>query len=200
MPSGRQRAASAASMASRSMPFWPITTSRLRRASPGAQGRSNWWRKRAPTPCTSRRIGLPATSTKPFMRSTSCALGHVGEPASRGRRVRRRPGGRATKLSKSSWSWPSSASWCEGRLARSSSAAAARPSSTAASMRPSRGLARSSPRVASRRRSRPTRGQLGRVEQVGLVEDHEVGAEKLVLVDLLQRVVVVDGLVVLALR
>ena len=43
-----------------------------------------------------------------------------------------------TKLSKSSWSWPSSASWCEGRAARSSSAAAPRPSSTAASMRPSR--------------------------------------------------------------
>ena len=63
---GREGACQARNMAStpaRSMPFSPMTTSREARASPGVQARSNSWRTRWPTPCTSRRIGLPATET-----------------------------------------------------------------------------------------------------------------------------------------
>ena len=67
------QAPSAAATASRSTPFWAITTSRLARGSPARHGRSKSRRKREPTPCTSMRIGLPATSTKPLMRRMSCA-------------------------------------------------------------------------------------------------------------------------------
>ena len=78
-----------------------------------------------------------------------------------------------------------------GRL----SAAAPRPSSTAG-----RHCAASPPRPPSRRAApsadlaRARCVALGVRHQVGLVEDHEVGAEELVLVDLLQRIVVVERL------
>ncbi len=89
---------------------------------------------RAPTPWTASRIALPSTAAKPLTRSTSWpsaaaemrsarAAGSIG-PAS------------TAKLSKSSWSWSSSPSWCEGRASMSSSAAAFRPSSRRASTAP----------------------------------------------------------------
>ena len=58
----------------RSRPFSPMTTRRLARCSsalPGAIELMAESARRRPAP--SSRIGLPATSTKPFMRSTSCA-------------------------------------------------------------------------------------------------------------------------------
>src|SRR5208282_2059062 len=67
------QAPSAAATASRSTPRWAITTRRLSRGSAAPQGRSKSRRKRRPTPCTSIRIGLPATSTKPLTRKMSCA-------------------------------------------------------------------------------------------------------------------------------
>ena len=59
-------------IAARSRPASPITTNLPIRSSSARQGRSNCWRKRAPTPCTRSRIGLPLTGRKPFMRRTSC--------------------------------------------------------------------------------------------------------------------------------
>ena len=49
-------------IAVRSMPFSPMKTRLLTRGAFAGQAPSKWWRKRAPTPCTSSRMGLPVTS------------------------------------------------------------------------------------------------------------------------------------------
>ena len=62
---GRARyreAARALVIAVRSMPFSPMKTRLLARGAWAGQAPSKWWRKRAPTPCTSSRMGLPVTS------------------------------------------------------------------------------------------------------------------------------------------
>src|SRR5208337_678991 len=96
-------APSAAATAARSTPFWAMTTRRLALTSSALHGRSKSRRKRWPTPCTRRRIGLPATSTKPFMRKMSCA-----RVASLSRSISasgsRAAGTVTTNVSKSSWS------------------------------------------------------------------------------------------------
>jgi len=97
-----------------------------------------------------------------------------------------------TKLSKSSWSCSPSASRCEGRLARSSSAAAPRPSRTVGRDLAVGRLDELHDRAEPAADLSPERVARGRVEQVRLVEDDEVGAGELVGEDLIERVVVVD--------
>ncbi len=194
MPSGRQRTVQRARRRARSMPFWPITTRRLRRASPvrpgaGRTGGGSACRRPARAGASACPIDLhEALHAQHVMR-----LGDVGEPGDQRGGVGLRTGFR-------------------GRSCRSRRGRGLLPH------RGARGGGRGRPRpqrrgrAARRRRSRPSRvstiftarGHGGRsrpttlrervrVEQVGLVEHDEVGAEELVLVDLLQRVVVVDG-------
>ena len=164
-----------------------------RRVSPGAQARSNCWRKRVPTPWTSRRIGLPRDLEKALHAQHIVLLGDVLQPldeaiadrrarARRRRRCRNRRG-RAP---------PRHRDARDGRQDRPRPRHRGR-AGWSGSIRPSlvvddlHGARHRRPRY---RRCTPARLRLG--EQVGLVQHDEVGAEQLVLVDLLQRVVVID--------
>ena len=170
----------------------PITTSRVARPRRPARAGRNAARCGRRPPARPGGGRGPGTSTKPLTRSTSCAADRGGEPGAERRRYR--PPGRARRRS------------CRNRrgrarlraraataaTARSSSAAAASPSATAGgtlpcsaatSLTPGRSRASISARSAARR---------GGVEQIGLVQDHEIGAGELVGEHLLERVVVVD--------
>ena len=63
--------ARAARTACSSSPLTPMTTSRVARASPGFQGRSNQLSTRGPVACTTSRAGLPLSAAKPFSRRIS---------------------------------------------------------------------------------------------------------------------------------
>ena len=96
-------------IAALSRPASPITTRRPCRGAPSGQRLSNWCWMRAPTPCTSNRIGLPLMSTKPFTRRMSWAAVAL---AIRSIRVcgDSKAGRPMMKVSKSSWSCSSSRS------------------------------------------------------------------------------------------
>ncbi len=102
--------------------------------------------------------------------------GRRSRPCSRAatdRRLERRQ--REVKLSKSSWSWSSPLSWCEGRASRSSSAAAPRPSSTSAVDRAEAGR-HDLHAWRARSRTRASTARQHRRHQVGLVEDDQSAA------------------------
>ena len=198
---GRPQAPSAAATAPRSTPFSPITTSR---PAPRLAG--------APRP-----VELAAEARADALHQQPHRLAgdveealhaqHVMRPAIASARrstkrvgIARSPGTSTTKVSKSSWSCSSSASWCEGRGARSSSAAAARRAAHRASIAPfarrdDLHRARQAPAISARNRV-----ELGRRDKIGLVEHDDVGAQQLVLVDFLERIVVVERRVRGALR
>ena len=128
--------------------------------------------------------------------AAGCRARSIAGFSLRSQGVRRRPPRRRStwKLSKSSWSCSCLGSWCEGRageivLGRGAEAqqhrgvdgAVAGPCTTLTARPQLRGqIAPTPPRSA------------GLVQQVGLVEDHQVGAGELVLEQLLQRAVMVE--------
>ena len=100
---------------------------------------------------------------------------------------------------KSSWSCsPASSRW-EGRESRSSSAAASRPRSTTGSTAPSRATTRLTAGRSIDRDLVADPAHLRLAHEVRLVEDDEVRAGELLLEELLERALVVEGVVRLAL-
>ena len=136
------------------------------------------------------RRSRPGTSRKPLTRNTSCT--RIARPAGRGTAGSATGPRVTTKLSKSSWSCSASSSWTEGRAARSSSAAAARPSATSAGTLPSRATTSLTPAAAAPRSRRAAPAERGGIDQIGLVENDEIGAGELVGEHLLERVVVIE--------